>query len=33
MGEIGVKRVYEELAWQYSVPKLIGAYQQALRDL
>lgn len=30
MGEIGMKRVHEELAWQYSVPKLIGAYQRAL---
>jgi glycosyltransferase involved in cell wall biosynthesis len=28
MGQIGIQRVYEELAWQYSVPKLIGAYQQ-----
>jgi glycosyltransferase involved in cell wall biosynthesis len=30
MGELGMKRVCEELAWQYSVPKLIGAYRRAL---
>ena len=31
MGEIGRKRVHEELAWQYSVPKLLAAYHEALR--
>ena len=30
MGEFGRKRVEEELAWKYSVPKLLAAYQQAL---
>jgi glycosyltransferase involved in cell wall biosynthesis len=30
MAEIGRKRVHEELAWQYSVPKLLAAYRQAL---
>jgi len=28
MGEIGMKRVYEELAWQYSISNLLAAYQQ-----
>lgn len=31
MGEIGMKRIHEELAWQYSVPNLRAAYQQTLR--
>ena len=31
MGEFGRKRVEEELAWEYSVPNLLAAYQQALR--
>jgi glycosyltransferase involved in cell wall biosynthesis len=30
MGEIGRKRIEEELAWRYSVPKLLAAYQKAL---
>jgi len=30
MGEFGRKRVEEELAWKYSVPKLLAAYQEAL---
>jgi glycosyltransferase involved in cell wall biosynthesis len=30
MGEVGRKRVDEELAWKYSVPKLLAAYQEAL---
>ena len=32
MGEIGRKRIEEELAWRYSVPKLLAAYQKALHD-
>ena len=32
MGEFGRKRVREELAWQYSVPNLLAAYQAALQD-
>jgi glycosyltransferase involved in cell wall biosynthesis len=32
MGELGRKRIEEELAWRYSVPKLLAAYQEALRD-
>ncbi len=32
MGEIGRKRIEEELAWKYSVPELLAAYQEALRD-
>jgi glycosyltransferase involved in cell wall biosynthesis len=31
MGEFGRKRIEEELAWRYSVPKLLAAYQEALR--
>lgn len=30
MGEIGRKRIEEQLAWKYSVPKLLAAYQKAL---
>ena len=30
MGEFGRKRVEEQLAWEYSVPKLVAAYQKAL---
>lgn len=30
MGEFGRKRIEEELAWQYSVPKLLAAYREAL---
>jgi glycosyltransferase involved in cell wall biosynthesis len=30
MGEFGRKRIEEGLAWDYSVPKLLGAYQKAL---
>jgi glycosyltransferase involved in cell wall biosynthesis len=29
MGEFGRKRVQEELAWEYSVPNLLGAYERA----
>jgi glycosyltransferase involved in cell wall biosynthesis len=29
-GEIGRARVYEALAWQYSVPQLVAAYERAL---
>ena len=29
MGEIGRKRVYEALAWQYSLPQLLAAYERA----
>jgi glycosyltransferase involved in cell wall biosynthesis len=32
MGEFGRKRVEEELAWRYSVPKLLAAYEEALHD-
>jgi len=32
MGEFGKKRIEEELAWDYSVPKLLAAYQKALMD-
>jgi glycosyltransferase involved in cell wall biosynthesis len=32
MGESGRKRIEEELAWQYSVPNLVAAYQEALKD-
>ncbi len=31
MGEFGVKRVKEALAWQFSVPHLIAAYDRAFR--
>jgi glycosyltransferase involved in cell wall biosynthesis len=30
MGEFGRKRIEKELAWEYSVPNLLAAYQQAL---
>jgi glycosyltransferase involved in cell wall biosynthesis len=30
MGEYGRKRIEEELAWEYSVPDLLAAYQRAL---
>ena len=30
MGEIGRKRIEEQLAWKYSVPNLLAAYQKAL---
>jgi glycosyltransferase involved in cell wall biosynthesis len=30
MGELGRKRIEEELAWRYSVPKLLAAYREAL---
>ncbi len=30
MGEFGRRRVEEELAWEYSVPKLLAAYREAL---
>jgi glycosyltransferase involved in cell wall biosynthesis len=30
MGELGRKRVEEQLAWEYSVPKLLAAYREAL---
>lgn len=30
MGEFGRKRIEEALAWQYSVPNLVAAYQEAL---
>ena len=29
MGQIGHKRVYDALAWQYSVPPLLAAYERA----
>jgi glycosyltransferase involved in cell wall biosynthesis len=32
MGEFGRKRIEEELAWKYSVPNLLAAYQEALHD-
>jgi len=31
MGEFGVKRVKEALAWEFSVPHLIAAYDRAFR--
>lgn len=31
MGQRGKKRVEEELGWHYEVPKLVAAYQRALR--
>jgi glycosyltransferase involved in cell wall biosynthesis len=31
MGEFGRKRVEEALAWEYSVPTLLAAYEEALR--
>jgi glycosyltransferase involved in cell wall biosynthesis len=30
MGEFGRKRIEEQLAWEYSIPKLLAAYQKAL---
>lgn len=30
MGEFGSKRIKQELAWEYSVPKLLAAYEKAL---
>ena len=30
MGEFGRKRIEEQLAWEYSVPKLLAAYRKAL---
>jgi len=30
MGEFGRKRIEKELAWEYSVPNLLGAYREAL---
>ena len=30
MGEFGRKRIEEQLAWEYSVPNLLAAYQKAL---
>lgn len=30
MGEFGRKRIEEELAWEYSVPKLLAVYREAL---
>jgi glycosyltransferase involved in cell wall biosynthesis len=30
MGEFGRKRIAEQLAWEYSVPQLLAAYQKAL---
>jgi glycosyltransferase involved in cell wall biosynthesis len=30
MGELGRKRIEEQLAWEYSVPKLLAAYRAAL---
>jgi glycosyltransferase involved in cell wall biosynthesis len=32
MGEFGVKRVKEALAWKFSVPHLIAAYERAFRE-
>ena len=32
MGEFGRKRIEQELAWKYSVPNLLAAYQEALHD-
>ena len=31
MGEFGRRRVEKELAWEYSVPNLIAAYERAFR--
>jgi glycosyltransferase involved in cell wall biosynthesis len=30
MGQLGRKRIEEKLAWEYSVPKLLAAYREAL---
>jgi glycosyltransferase involved in cell wall biosynthesis len=32
MGEFGRKRIEDELAWKYSVPNLLAAYQRALGE-
>lgn len=32
MGELGRKRIEEQLAWEYSVPNLLAAYREALRS-
>jgi glycosyltransferase involved in cell wall biosynthesis len=32
MGEIGRRRVTEELAWEYSVPNLLAAYDRIFED-
>jgi glycosyltransferase involved in cell wall biosynthesis len=32
MGEVGRKRIEEQLAWEYSVPQLLAAYREALHD-
>ncbi len=29
MGEFGYQRVQKELAWEYSVPNLLAAYERA----
>jgi hypothetical protein len=29
MGKFGRKRVFDELAWEYSVPNLLAAWQRA----
>ena len=29
MGQFGLKRVSEKLAWEYSVPNLLSAYERA----
>jgi hypothetical protein len=31
MGEFGRRRIERELAWEYSVPTLLAAYQEVLR--
>ena len=33
MGELGRKRVQEELAWEYSVPKLLAAYERTFSKM
>src|SRR5260370_6528828 len=30
MGELGRKRIEEQLAWEYSVPELLASYREAL---
>jgi len=32
MGEFGRNRVFQELAWEYSVPNLLRAYEKALNS-
>lgn len=32
MGELGRKRIEDQLAWKYSVPSLLAAYREALHD-